>query len=282
VFDEDMRTATRLRDQFAVGGVDFGGGRAKDGILYIQTDGAALNTRSKDDEGSTWRENKLGLVFSSDNIRYWTDAKGRKQHRIYKREYVSYVGGVDIFKWLLLSCAVRNGYGKYMKTIFIGDGATWIRNMVSELYPDAQQILDFFHLSENVYKFAKALFNMDEQRYRPWAEDLCERLKASKYDGVLCDLREYKEKPLPNSDINLYNYIENNIDNIDYAKYLQEGYFIGSGAIESGNRLVLQQRLKQPGMRWNEHTAQPLLTLRAKYESGLWEKDVVGMLKRKQ
>jgi hypothetical protein len=281
VFDEDMRTADQLCNQFACGRVEFGGGETEDGVLYILTDGAALNTRSKDDNGSTWRENKLGLVISSDNIRYWTDAKGKIQHRINKREYVSYVGGVDIFKWLLLSCAVRNGYGKYRKTVLLGDGATWIRNMAAELYPDAQQILDFYHLSENVYKFARALFNMDEAKYRPWAEDLCDRLKAGKYYEVLHDLREYREKPLSNSDINLYNYIENNINNIDYAKYQQKGYFIGSGAIESGNRLVLQQRLKQPGMRWNEDTAQPLLTLRAKYESGLWEVDVVDKLKSK-
>jgi hypothetical protein len=280
VFEEDMRTAAQLRDKFVNGGVDFGSGKAKDGVLYIQTDGAALNTRSKNENGSTWRENKLGLVFSSDNIRYWTDAKGKTHHRIHKREYVSYVGSVDTFKWLLLSCAVRNGYGKYKKIVFLGDGATWIRNMVVELYPDAQQILDFYHLSENVYEFAKALFKMNEAKYRPWAEDLCERLKASKYEEVLHDLREYKDNPPANSDVNLYNYIENNINNIDYAKYQQAGYFIGSGAIESGNRLVLQQRLKQPGMRWNEDTAQPLLTLRAKFESGLWENDVVSALKR--
>ena len=279
VFEEDMSGAVRLRDQFAGGGVDFGGGKSKDGVLYIQTDGAALNTRSKDDDGSTWRENKLGLVFSSDNIRYWTDAKGNRQHKIYQREYVSYLGSVDIFKWLLLSCAVRNGYGAYRKIVFLGDGATWIRNMVAELYPDAQQILDFFHLSQNVYEFARALFKMHEDSYRPWAEDLCKRLKASKYDEVLRDLRKYREEPPPNCAVNLYNYIENNIHNIDYAKYQEEGYFIGSGAIESGNRLVLQQRLKQPGMRWNEETAQPLLTLKAKYESGLWEKDVVDALR---
>jgi hypothetical protein len=281
VFDEDMRAANKLRGQFASGGVDFGGGKAKDGVLYIQTDGAALNTRSKNDDGSTWRENKLGLVFSSDNIRHWPDAKGKNHHRILKREYVSYVGGVDVFKWLLLSCAIRNGYGRYRRVVFLGDGATWIRNMVAELYPDAQQILDFFHLSENVYKFAKALFKMDDTKYRPWAEDMCDRLKASKYDEVLRDLQKHRDNPPPDSDVNLYNYIKNNIDNIDYAKYQQEGYFIGSGAIESGNRLVLQQRLKQPGMRWNEGTAQPLLTLRAKYESGLWQKDVVDLLRSK-
>jgi len=281
VFEEDKCAADRLKNQFAGGGVDFGKRNVKDGVLYVQTDGAALNTRNKGADGSTWRENKLGLAFTSDNIRYWTDAKGKRQHRIYKREYVSYVGNVDVFKWLLLSCAVRNGYGEYRKTVFLGDGATWIRNMVDELYPDAQQILDFFHLSENVYEFAKALFKMDEARYRPWAEDLCERLKASKYAEVLSDLREYRKNPPPNSNVNLYNYIENNINNIDYANYQQKGYFIGSGAIESGNRLVLQQRLKQPGMLWNDDTAQPLLTLRVKYESGLWENDVVDTLKNK-
>ena len=88
-----------------------------DGILYIQTDGAALNTRIKNAEGSTWRENKLGEVFSSNNIHFWTDKHGNRQHRILKREYISYLGKVDEFKWHLLSCAVRGGYGKF-KSIY--------------------------------------------------------------------------------------------------------------------------------------------------------------------
>jgi hypothetical protein len=56
--------------------------------------------------------------------------------------------------------------------------------------------------------------------------------------------------------------------------YEQKGYFIGSGAIESGNKIVLQQRLKQAGMRWNVETAQNILKLKAKTESGLWHTDV--------
>jgi hypothetical protein len=46
----------------------------------------------------------------------------------------------------MFSLAVRNGYGKYKETVLIGDGATWIRSMKEELFPDAQQILDFSHL----------------------------------------------------------------------------------------------------------------------------------------
>jgi len=279
IFDDDKCEANRMRDLFGGGRLVFDG--CKNGTLYIQTDGATLNTRCKNEEGSSWRENKLGLVFSSDNIRYWVDAKGKKQHSINKREYVSYVGGVDYFKWLLLSCAIRNGYGEYKKTVVLSDGATWIRHMVEELYPDAQQILDFFHLAENVYEFAKALFKMDESQYKPWAEEICKKMKESKYAEVLEGLAQYRETPPTNSSVNLYKYIENNINNVDYAKYQEEGLFIGSGAIESGNRIVLQQRLKQPGMRWNEETAQPLLTLKAKCESNLWESGVVNTIKAK-
>ena len=54
----------------------------KEGTLYLQADGAALNTRTKDQNDSTWRENKLGLAFSSDHIHYWKNAKGQTQHRI--------------------------------------------------------------------------------------------------------------------------------------------------------------------------------------------------------
>ena len=38
VFDEDKRMADRLCNQFASGGVDFGGGKTKDEVLYVQTD----------------------------------------------------------------------------------------------------------------------------------------------------------------------------------------------------------------------------------------------------
>ena len=176
-------------------------------ILYIQTDGAALNTRLKDKDGSTWRENKLGEVFSTDNIYYWTDHKGIRQHRINKKEYISYVGVASEFKKHLLACALRNGYGCYRDTVVLSDGATWIRNMIEECFPDAQQILDFFHLSENVHTYAKYLFKMDEAKYKPWAKNICELLKKSQYKSVLQELEADKDKKPDGCPVNLYNYI---------------------------------------------------------------------------
>jgi len=246
----------------------------KNGVIYIQTDGAALNTRAKDEAGSSWRENKLGEVFTTKDIRYWTDHKGKCQHHILRKEYISLVGSVTEFKKHLLAMALRNGYGQFKESVVLSDGATWIRNMVEEIFPDSQQILDFFHLCENVNTFAKALFNMDASKYMPWAKDICDQLKASRYDLVLQELKPFQDKTLSGCSVNLYGYISNNINNIDYKAYEQKGYFIGSGAIESGNKIILQDRLKRAGMRWNTVTAQAMLTLKTKAESDIWFRDV--------
>ena len=271
VFQEDCRAAEAAFDKLNSGKLRFPN-RKKKGVLYVETDGAALNTRSKDEEGSSWRENKLGIAFSSDNIYSWTDKKGETQRQVNKREYVAYIGAASEFKKHLFSCALKNGYGQYEKTILISDGAAWIRNVREELFPDAQQILDFYHLCENVNTYAKHLFGPEPDQYAPWANETCALLKKSKWREVLNAL-ENRKRP-HNCPVDLCGYITNNAANIDYARYIEEGYYIGSGAIESGNKSVLQHRLKQAGMRWNVQTAQYLLSLRTKYKSGLWVHEV--------
>ena len=271
IFERDCRKADESVQMLNSGSLKCP--KDREGVLYIQTDGAALNTRFQDKNGSTWRENKLGETFSSKNIRYWTDHKGRRQHQILEREYVSYIGAVSEFKKHLFALALRSGYGRYKETVILGDGATWIRNMAEELFPDAQQILDYFHLCENVNTFAKHLFKMDERKYRPWAKAICDKLKKSGFRQVLGELENRDHTP-NNSPVDLFGYIKNNINNIDYAAYEKKGYFIGSGAIESGNKLILQDRLKRAGMRWNPETAQSLLTLKSKVESKIWMNDV--------
>ena len=115
---------------------------------------------------------------------------------------------------------------------------------------------------------------MNESKYKPWAKDICSTLKDGKYHLVLKELMPLKDHKPGNCHVNLFGYITNNINNINYAEYEQKGFFIGSGAIESGNKLILQDRLKRSGMRWNVKSAQPILTLKSKAESGLWDPDV--------
>ena len=272
VFRKDCARAEEAYLALSCGKLNFA--HPASGVVYIQTDGAALNTRLKDDAGSSWRENKIGEVFNSKDIRYWTDHKGERQHQILRKEYISFVGAADEFKKHLLACALRNGYGQFKETVVLSDGATWIRNMAEVLFPDAQHILDFFHLCENVHTYAKALFNMDASKYMPWAKNICDHLRKSQYKLVLQKLEPMKDRKPNGCSVNLYGYISNNIRNIDYEQYEKKGYFIGSGAIESGNKLILQDRLKRAGMRWNTETAQAMLTLKTKAESNIWVRDV--------
>lgn len=275
VFENDCKRTSETYQKLTSGKEKFKNN--KSGVLYIEVDGAALNTRHKNSEGSTWRENKLGVVYSSDNIHKWTSKKGTKEHRIEKREYISFIGSVDEFKKHLYSTAINNGYGKYKDTVVISDGAAWIANMVTEVFPDAQHILDLFHLKENVYEYAKNKFNFIEADFIPWADRICSLLENGNSETVLNELNPDEKY---SNCVNLYHYISEHIEHINYPEYKAKGYFCGSGAIESGNKIVLQKRLKQAGMRWEPQSAQYLLTLKSKYESGRWETDVVDFVKQ--
>ena len=65
----------------------------------------------------------------------------------------------------------------------------------------------------------------------------------------------------------LERYLTNNRTRIDYQRYLKEGLMIGSGVVESSNRRVVTQRLKQAGMHWSKSGAEGVMALRAVYLS---------------
>ena len=240
--------------------------------LYIMTDGAAVNTRVEDENGSTWRENKTVIAFTDQDMIKQKDGN----NIIIKKEYSAFIGNAKTFKGHILSTATNAGYDQTSEVVIIGDGAHWIRNMGSELFPEAVQILDLYHLKENVYTYAKHKFTQDEKKYVPWAEHIISLLEKGRAADVLTLLPE--EEKLPAGVVNLRTYINNNIDRINYPVYRQKGYFVGSGAIESANKVILQRHLKQAGMRWSVSGAQAILSLRAKLESNRWDSDVFSLV----
>ena len=66
----------------------------------------------------------------------------------------------------------------------------------------------------------------------------------------------------------LFTYLANNEHMLDYPNYLKNNYLIGSGAIESAHRTVLQRRMKQSGQRWSERGLKNMINLRVLYMSG--------------
>ena len=240
----------------------------KKGTLYIQADGAAVNTRVEDENGSTWKENKLGIFFSESDMY----KRKNKSNIINHKEYVSYIGNVDTFRILVFAKAVELDYWKYENIVFISDGATWIRNMINELFPEAIQILDKYHLIENIYEYAKFIFNENINKVEKFKDKIIGYCYSSEYNLIVKELKKYKDIIIFKTICNLPTYLENNKDKINYSLYERNCWFVGSGAIESSNKTVVQLRLKQAGMRWSIDGANYLIALRCMYESNNWNK----------
>jgi hypothetical protein len=68
-------------------------------------------------------------------------------------------------------------------------------------------------------------------------------------------------------------YLEKRIDLMQYPSFAQQGLPIGSGAVESGNKLVVEARLKGAGMHWALPHVNPMLGLRNILCSDRWETD---------
>lgn len=268
VYEEDDRQAVKNYENIANLGTEEK--KKTQDILYGSIDGSAVNTRIEDENGSTWKENKLGMFFSDKDLFKRKD----KSNMILKKEFTTIFGGVEKFKQHFFNLALKQDYLSYNKVIFITDGATWIRNMLNELFPDAIQILDKFHLIENIGNYAKVVFKDNERKVKNFIDRTFERILNKEFQLIYKELRQYKDINIPTGTVNLETYIKNNEEKIDYRYYEQKGWFVGSGSIESANKTVVQRRTKQPGMRWSINGGQNILTLRAKYESDLWDLEV--------
>ena len=120
----------------------------------------------------------------------------------------------------------------------------------------------------------------DNVERRQWLEEQKQRLKADGVEQVVEDLKKIVANT-PEADKALKNvirYYESNMDRMKYGTFLEKGYLIGSGAIESAHRNVIQQRLKLSGQRWSIQGAQRIANLRAYKKSKRWD-TVIGQIK---
>lgn len=241
------------------------------GTLYIEIDGAAINTRVEDENGSTWKENKLGIIFSDKDILITNSKKkNKKGNKILKKTFVSYFGNAEAFGKHLFAAAVKYNYEDYERVVFITDGATWIRNLINNYFPDAIHILDKFHLLENIHDYAKAVYKDNTVKIKHFVDRTFERILNKEFKLIYKELQNLKKADIK-ININLETYIKNNENKIDYRTYEKQNLFIGSGAIESSNKTIVQSRLKQAGMRWGITGAQAILTLKSKFEGIAWD-----------
>jgi len=232
-------------------------------ILYLEGDGSMLQTR---EDG--WKEVKLGRIFKSSAISH--DSENR--NCIKSSEYVATLGNHKEFE-IKMSAIIDDAYEKWKeRLVFINDGARWQWNWIDATYPKATQILDFYHAMENIGKYVS--FSVAKSKRTEYMEKIGKALKENGIEEVLKMLEKIprKSKIKEEKYQTLLTYITHNKGRMDYPKYIQLGLLIGSGAIESAHRTVLQKRMKQSGQRWSIKGLKNMISLRVLKMSGYWDK----------
>ncbi len=99
------------------------------------------------------------------------------------------------------------------------------------------------------------------------------RDRAPAVDRILAVLNGDQELPFGLEEVHktLTNAITNNAGRIDYERWRERGYQIGSGAMESLHRTASQMRLKVAGIRCLPETSQAILNLRMLRLCGRWD-----------
>jgi hypothetical protein len=231
-------------------------------ILYAMMDGSFLQFRSEDDSHKDiWKEIKIGRLFlASQQVK----EVSKKRNIIRYSDYVVSLGHLKPFLEKMESRL--DGYEGPL--VFVCDGASWIWNWVEDAYPNAVQILDYFHAMEYLRGFGDAYYAEPHEKAQ-WVKKMEDLLNLDRVDQVIeahqlikadgkAMTAEGKEK------LNaLLSYYENNRNRMTYGSYKKAGYLVGSGPIESANRNVIQKRLKLSGQRWTEQGAQNMACLRA-------------------
>ncbi len=147
------------------------------------------------------------------------------------------------------------------------DGASWMWKHVQSLFPEARQVLDYYHCKEYLHKMAKAQYGASQQALE-WVEATLTRLYVGKIGWVLGGLRRMQatSEEAAKAMTNCWEYLHEHRDRTHYRQLRRGGYPLGSGGIESSNKFICHVRLKRSGAWWYESNSNHMLALRcAKY-----------------
>jgi hypothetical protein len=166
----------------------------------------------------------------------------------------------------------RRGVSQAQAVCAVTDGAPWIQGFLDLHRPDAIRILDFPHAAEHLGRLIEAL----TQAGVPLPARVLERsLPVLKHRGPTLLLRWCERLPDAIKALEAVqkqlDYFRKRLGLMHYPTYQRDGWPIGSGMVESANKLVVQARLKGAGMHWQPEHVNAMLALRSAVCSERWD-----------
>jgi hypothetical protein len=258
-----------LKGQRVVIAVD--GGRTK---IRINKKGRKNSKTNRHGFIGKWIEPKLVTIYVVDE-----QGKKIKNSDIPITNDGTY-GDYKVFLQILEAHLVSLGINQAKQVLLIADGAEWIWIHIPPLLErlgcptETYQLFDFYHVTEHLQTFADVAFN-DEKERQDWFKKARKTLKTGTALTLIKQMDEFIIKTtgercktmVSQRDYLLRAYREGRLN---YAKILLQHLPIGSGAIESLIRQVVNLRMKGNSKFWLKDNAEIMLHLRCQWMAGSW------------
>ena len=166
----------------------------------------------------------------------------------------------------------RRGIEKAQRVGAVVDGAEWCQSFIDYHYAEALRILDLPHAGEHITLIGQSVTPEGRLLSETECARLREQLKHDGPDGVLAELGAMVgAHPQLEEAAKALAYLEKRQEQMRYPQFVAEGWPLGSGMVESANKLVVEDRLKGAGMHWSEENVNPMLALRNAWCNGRWD-----------
>jgi hypothetical protein len=242
-------------------------------VGYVSVDATGLGMQGGRGAKADGRMAWVGAVF---NPRVTPSEAVPKGHPPAAR-YQAGLMGLDELGERLRRQAAQVGLDRAEQWVALTDGGAGLDGFMDVFFPRAVRILDFYHAAEHLGDLAKAYCGADAEAAGGLTERWGHRMKHEGGAAILAELEALdlggRTAAAREEHRQVLGYIRNNLHRMDYPRYRAEGWQIGSGHIEAACKTVVNQRLKQSGMRWGGDGADAVCHLRGLYEGepGQWD-----------
>ena len=248
--------------------------------LYGSLDAAKVRIEprhlaDKQAEPERWRDLKVGCWYEAEPVpppqrstrqRAVTE-RGQLSQRAVNIRYYCDLAEAQAFGQLMWATGCAAQADLTRELVFVCDGAAWIWNLITTHYPQAMQIVDWYHAADRLHRVAHAAFSQVVPRER-WLDQTTTDLWEGRVTKVMQACATLAEH-CPDAQDAL-TYFTNNAARMRYDQYRAAGYLIGSGTVESSCKQIVTQRLKCAGAQWIIPGAVDTAKARAAWLSEAW------------
>jgi hypothetical protein len=219
--------------------------------------------------GGQWKEVRTLAVGELQPGRTSSDGLLRETSNL---SYFSRLTDSTTFAELAVLELHRRGIETAQRLGAVVDGAEWCQSFIDYHYAEAVRILDHAHAAEHITLIGQSVTSAGPLLSAAECARLRQELKQDGPAGVLAELRAVVEAHADLPEVaKALAYLQQRVSPLQYPRFVAEGWPIGSGMVESANKLVVEDRLKGAGMHWAEENVNPMLALRNAWCNDRWD-----------